>query len=167
MKLILFRHGLAMERDEAIKIRMEDSLRPLVDKGKEKAKVMSKALHKWEREVDFIVSSPYVRAMETAEILGGVYGGLEIQESAELVPSCPPAAFAQWLKSNAKTATTVVAVGHEPHLSCFASWSLTGSKTSFIDLKKSGMLCLEIESFEDLGPQSALLRWSVQPKNII
>lgn len=167
MKLILFRHGLAMERQESMAKKMEDSLRPLNPKGRERTLKIAKALEKMQLEVDLIVSSPLVRAMETAEILFQHCSVPDIHECSELVPAAPPQAFAQWLKNSARTSTCVLAVGHEPQLTIFASWAIAGTTTSVIDLKKSGMICLEVESFEDLSARSALLKWVIQPKNIL
>ncbi len=166
MKIILFRHGLAMEREDAIAKKMEDSLRPLVAKGKERTRKMAKLL--MDENVDLIASSPFVRAMETAEILHSVFRTEEIKECVELVPAAPPQAFAQWLKSQAKTKRCVLAVGHEPQLSVFASWALAGdANQSFIELKKSGAICLTFESFEDVTAKSARLNWVLSPKLIL
>lgn len=167
MKLILFRHGLALDRQESLAMKMADSLRPLVLRGRERTLKMGKALKKMDLPIDLIVTSPFVRAQETAQILFEFCKVAEIHECTELVPSAPPMAFAQWLKNTAKRATCVLAVGHDPQLSIFASWAIAGTTTSMIDLKKSGMICLEIESFEDLSAKSAILKWVVQPKNIL
>lgn len=164
MRLILFRHGLAMEREDWEKTSHDDSLRPLVEKGKAKTKEMGEVLHCWVPEVDMLVSSPYARAVQTANILKPLLKAPRVVESVELVPSAPPRAFCQWLQEQAAHAQTVVAVGHEPHLSSLASWLLSGHSESFIVLKKSGIIELEVESFEDLGPFAAELRCVVQPK---
>src|SRR5690606_5997861 len=85
-------------------------------------------------------------------------------EASELVPEAPPQAFARWLQNSAPRATSVLAVGHEPQLSVFASWCLAGASESFIDLKKSGAICLEIESFDAIAPGRATLKWILGPK---
>jgi phosphohistidine phosphatase len=164
MKIILCRHGLAMERDEAIAKKMADSFRPLVDKGYQKTERLAKFLKKQEPDIDMVASSPFVRAMQTAEILFRQTKVSDIQECMELVPSAPPQAFAQWLKSRAKTKTCVMAVGHEPQLSVLASWILAGTTQSFIDLKKSGAICLEVESLEEVYASSGRLKWVLPPK---
>lgn len=167
MKLIIFRHGIAVDREEFITKSKEDSLRPLTEKGRDKAKEMAKALCEWEPEVDLIVSSPYVRAMQTAEIIVQNYKRVEILESSELVPSSPPQAFAQWLAKQIRMETSIVVVGHEPHLSTFATWCLAGTTDSFIDLKKSGVICLEVESLAEVTQKSAVLKWMIQPKQLL
>jgi phosphohistidine phosphatase len=167
MKLILFRHGIAVDRDEFIAKNQEDSLRPLTEKGRERAKAMAKKLREIEPQVDLIISSPFVRAMQTAEIIFQAYKKIEIVESSELVPSSPPQAFATWLEKHIKMETSVIVVGHEPHLSTFATWTLAGSVNSFLDLKKSGIVCLEVESLAEVGPRTAELKGLLQPKHVL
>lgn len=167
MKLIIFRHGIAVEREEFIAKNQEDSLRPLTEKGRERAKAMAKKLRDIEPEIDLIVSSPYVRAMQTAELIFQAYKKVEIIECSELVPSSPPQAFATWLEKHIKMETSIVIVGHEPHLSTFATWTLSGAVNSFLDLKKSGILCLEVESLSEVGPKTAELKALLQPKHLL
>lgn len=164
MKLILFRHGLAVDRELALMRKMEDSQRPLVPKGREKTEKMAKRLKELGLKIEMLVSSPLVRAYQTAEILFPMVKSKDLHQCAELVPSAPPQAFAQWLKTHSKNATCVMAVGHEPQLSVFASWALAASIHSFIELKKSGALCLEFESLDDITARSATLLWVLQPK---
>lgn len=162
MKLILFRHGLAVDRNEYFG--KDDGLRPLVPKGKERTKLCGQKIKNWLENVDMIVSSPLMRAQQTAEILHDIFNQAKTLEAPELAPARSPAAFAQWLRLHAKKTNQIIAVGHEPHLSTFASWCLAGSQKTFIDLKKSGVICLEFESLEDINAGSALLKWVIHPK---
>lgn len=164
MKLILFRHGIAIDREEFIKKKKDDDLRPLTEKGRERTMIMAKALKSWLPEIDMVTSSPLVRAHQTAEIICETYKKSQIHESVELSPASPPMAYAQWLKLYAKTAQTIIAVGHEPQMSVFASWCLSGQTQSFIELKKSGIICLELASFEEIGPRTVNLLWAIPPK---
>ena len=159
MKLILFRHGLAVEHDDYIKTNQDDSLRPLVLKGKRRTMTMAKHLQSRIGSVDMIVSSPYVRAKQTAEILKRVLQPKKYFECVELIPSAPPMAFASWLRANAALATKIIVVGHAPQLNTFASWSLSGQLENFIDIKKSGMLGLEIENFQNYVSGQAELKF--------
>ena len=163
MKLILVRHGLAVEREEFALQRKDDSLRPLVDKGRERTEQMGRLLSGWVENVDILVTSPYVRAQQSAQILKKVLKPKTYFEAVELIPSAPPTVFAEWLRRNASLKTTVVAVGHEPQLDVFASWALSGLLESFIRIKKSGVLGLEVESFNNLNPQSVEVRFLVHP----
>ncbi len=167
MKLILFRHGVALDRDLAILQKIEDANRPLTERGRERSLKMAKHLKSWEDGVDLIVTSPLVRAKQTADILFHVMKSADVSVSSELVPSAPPQAFAQWLKTHAKTAVKILVVGHEPQMSQFASWALAGSEDSFLNLKKSGILCLEFQSLAEISRESAILAWSIQPKLLL
>jgi len=164
MKLILFRHGLAVEREEFQKKKLDDTLRPLVEKGKLRTELMAQFLEKNISEVDILVSSPYVRATQTAAILKRVLKPQKYSECVELIPSAPQVAFASWLKANAGTARTVIAVGHSPQLEVFASWCLSGLTESFLQIKKSGLLLLEIESFSEVAANKAELQYMIAPK---
>ncbi len=154
-----------MERDDALKKGMDDSLRPLVTKGKDRTKMMAKVLKDSDPEISMVVSSPFVRALETAEIICETYKIKTIHQCPELIPSAPPHAFLMWLKNEAKGNSRIITVGHEPQLGLFASWILAGTTLPFIEIKKSGIAAIELENFEELGPKSAHLKWLIGPKN--
>lgn len=166
MKLVIFRHGLAMERDEAFQRKIEDGQRPLVEKGKEKTRKVARFLKAQNEEYDIMLYSPLLRAKQTAEILKEVLGIRKTMEVMELVPDAPPETFAKWLQSSIPQATKVMVVGHEPQLSSFATWCLAGNRESFFDLKKSGAIGLEIESFSEISSGTAELKWLLHPKMI-
>lgn len=166
MKIILFRHGIAMDRDEAIKKKIDDDLRPLTDDGIEKTHKMAEYIADLFDDVDMIVTSPLLRATETAKIIAKTYKTQNILTSAELTPQSPPHAFAQWLKTHADESTCVIAVGHEPQMSTFATWALSGMNESFIKLKKSGVVCLDFESLDHVEARSADLLGLISPKMV-
>lgn len=164
MKIIIFRHGLAMERSVAIKCGIDDSQRPLVQKGKEQTRKMIGKIKKMIPEHTVLLSSSLLRALETAQILRDEVGFEAHSEISELSPEAPPQALAKWLNHSVPRAECVLIVGHEPQLTSFASWCLTGRSESFIDLQKSGVIVMETESFENLGPATAVLSWLSGPK---
>jgi phosphohistidine phosphatase len=164
MKLVICRHGMAVQREDFLRVKKDDSLRPLVAKGKDRARMTGRFLKNWGYDFDMVVTSPYLRARQTAEILADVLKVSNLFESPELVPQAPPPAFAQWLQIHADECLAVLVVGHEPQLSSFATWCLSGQKESFIDLKKSGLISLEVESFSQIHPGSAILEYVLSPK---
>ena len=115
-------------------------------------------------EVDLIVTSPFVRSRQTAEILSEIFGDIKVVESPELVPSSPPVAFLKWLKAHGRQLRRVVVVGHEPHLGTLASYLCAGVQESFIEVKKSGVVRLETGAFSDLGPGCSRLQMLLPPK---
>jgi phosphohistidine phosphatase len=167
MKMLLFRHGLAMDRELAALRKVEDSQRPLLAKGRERTEKMARFLKASEESFDLIVTSPFDRATQTAHILSRHLKFKKLMECSELVPSASPRAFAQWLKIHGQRSGHILVVGHEPQLSVFASWCLSGGTKSFIDLKKSGMLSLEFESSDQIRPRSATLLWALPPRLVI
>ncbi len=166
MKLVLFRHGLAMDRDEAVAKKIQDGHRPLVEKGGERTRKVARYLKAQEEDFEVLLYSPLLRSKQTAEILKEILGIKKMMEIIELVPDAPPEALAKWLQSSIPQVTKVILVGHEPQLSCFATWCLSGSRDSFIDLKKSGAIGLEIESFSEISSGTAELKWLLHPKMV-
>ncbi len=166
MRIYLLRHGTAIEREEAQAKGISDPDRSLVARGREKNLKMLQWFKSQGIQFDAMLVSPYKRAQQTAEQLRPLLVGAHHPNLVELIPSAPVSAFAQWLKSIHKNYTSMLVVGHEPMLSSFASWLCSGSQESFIDLKKSGCICLEIESLSDLNARSAELKWIVSPKQL-
>lgn len=157
-----------MDRVDSQAKRMQDSDRPLTEKGRSRTLRMAQYLLKQDDQVDLIVTSPYVRARETAKIIATAFGlSRKVIESSELVPSAPPQAFQQWLKKNISDATKIIVVGHEPHLSTFSSWATAGTTMAFIEIKKSGIVCLELESISEIHERSAQIKWIVQPASVL
>lgn len=164
MELIIVRHALAEEREDFKKKGLEDHLRPLTFKGRKRMQKVCVRLMDHIKEIDLIVSSPLTRARQTAEIVSQIYFETKVVEAPELVPESPPQAFLKWLRIQARHCRRVVVVGHEPHLTSFVSYLLTGKAESFIDLKKSGVIALKLESFATAEAGQAQLLYSIPPK---
>ena len=126
MKLLLLRHAIAEEQEDFARTGKDDRLRPLTDEGRKKMKQGAKGLRKVLPEIDLLATSPLTRAAQTAAIVDSVYGGLSEVEIAELSPEATPTDFLRWLRK--QKAETLVAVGHEPSISLFLSWLLTGTE---------------------------------------
>lgn len=167
MELILIRHAIAEEREEFIKKGLEDHLRPLTLKGRKRMQKVCVRMLDFVKEIDLIVSSPHTRARQTAEIVSQIYFETKVVEAPELVPHSPPQAFLKWLRVQGRNYRRIVVIGHEPNLSSFASYMLSGKADSFIDLKKSGIICLEMESFANADVGSSQLSYSIPPKFLI
>ena len=168
MELILVRHSIAEEREEFAKKSSEDHLRPLTLKGRKRAQKVAMQMRDWVGDdIDVIVSSPFTRARQTAEIFSQIFMDLKVLEAPELVPNAPPAAFLKWLKAHAKNYRRVLAVGHEPHLSVFASYMLCGKEESLLEVKKGAVVGLELESFNLGLAAKARLQYLLPPKFIV
>lgn len=169
VQLVLIRHGVAQEREEfQKKARLDDAFRPLTMKGRRRLEKMATVMkRRWVKEFDLIISSPYTRARQSAEIVSQIYNEKTIVECAELVPQSPPQAFVKWLKSQNFRGNSFAVVGHEPNLSLLSTYLLAGNEYPFLQFKKSGLLCLEVDMLKSLGPSSAQLQWFVSPKMVL
>src|SRR5690348_3940711 len=134
MRILIIRHAIAQERESFARPVQDDALRPLTSKGHKKMCKAARGLARLVPSVDVIASSPLVRAVQTAEIVADAFDGARNVQIAALSPRKPPAQLLEWLQAHQPDAT-VALVGHEPHLSTFLSWLLTGLQESFVVLK--------------------------------
>lgn len=164
MKLILFRHGLALDRDLALAQNISDELRPIVKKGADRTKKMGHYINEQWPDKYLVVYSPLLRSRQTSQALVKEVNCIEQKECSEIVPSAPVDSICHWLSRQHIQDQSVILIGHEPHLSLLGSWLIAGSTQSFFGLKKSGFALLEVEDFESLGPRRAELKALIQPK---
>jgi phosphohistidine phosphatase len=155
VKLLIIRHGPAGDREDWEAKGRDDRLRPLTAKGKNEIQKTAKVLVKLVPQLDLLATSPFTRAVETAEIVASRYR-CEAQPLDALTPDSPPDLLTPWLRQQ-PAGGTIATVGHEPHLSTLVAYLLTGGRTSFLDLKKGGACLLEVGV--PPGPGSGTLRW--------
>src|SRR5512134_3543141 len=86
MNLYFIRHAIAVEAGTPEY--ENDSLRPLTGKGKKKMQKIARGLKELGAEIDLILTSPYVRAAETAKILRKTFDlkKEDVVESEHLAP---------------------------------------------------------------------------------
>ena len=162
MRLLVVRHAAAEDKDEFARTGRSDDLRPLTAEGRRDMREAARGLRDVVPKLDVLATSPLVRAVETAEILGAAYDRKHVIVEA-LRPESRYDDLARWAREHAKQ-DVVAIVGHEPHLSGLVSWLLVGANRSFLDLKKGAACMLEIEDAPSAG--SAVLLWSMAPKQL-
>jgi phosphohistidine phosphatase len=108
-----------------------------------------------------ILSSPYVRARETAEIVGQVFG-LEVELWKPLIATANPHQLISHLVRVREN--DVLLVGHEPYLSELISVLICGNPEAQIELKK-GALC-KLRSDHLIYGQCATLEWLLAPSQL-
>lgn len=162
MKLLVVRHAPAADKDEFARTGKSDDLRPLTPAGKREMREVTRGLRGVVPAIDVLATSPLVRAVQTAEILGDSYKRKLVSVEA-LRPETRFEDFAIWARAHGGTKTVAI-VGHEPHLSGLASWLLASSKRSLLELKKGAACLLEFEDAPGAG--SATLLWSMAPKHL-
>jgi len=112
MKVHFIRHAQAIERSTEL----PDEYRNLTCRGRKRFRQVAARLKKIGIDPDYIITSPKVRAVQTAEILAETLGfSGEVQVSADLAAG-PDLAALRNLLGTRKTASEIVVVGHEPGL---------------------------------------------------
>lgn len=160
MDLYIIRHAIAV--DEANTDYESDSERPLTDKGRKKMRQIAKGLRNLGVEFDLILSSPYVRARETAEILADVFKmKKKLAFSDNLIPLGNPELFIGEINEK-YSGMSIALVGHEPHLSALVGLLTAEHAKLDITLKKGGVCYLRAD---DLHHQDhrATLEWLLTP----
>lgn len=128
-------------------------------------KEIGKGLKKMKISFDAILTSPLLRSKESAEILNAYCSNTKEVMVTDLLK--PGASFNNLIKflNKLKDSKKVAIVGHEPFLSTFASYCLTKNKSSLINLKKGGVLMLQVD--EVIKPGQCLLSWLMEPRQIV
>ncbi len=160
MNLYIIRHAIAV--DEAMSDYESDRERPLTDKGRRKMRQIAKALYNLGVDLDMILSSPYVRACETAEILADVFKmKKEIVLSDNLVPLGNPELLIGEINEK-YSVDSIALVGHEPYLSALISLLIADNAKIEITLKKGGVCFLTADDLHHLDHR-ATLEWLLTP----
>ena len=138
MEVYLIRHGIAAERGTY----RDDEQRTLVDKGRVKTAKVAQRLINIGLKFDLILTSPLVRAYQTAEILQ--QAGLS-QTLETFVPLKPEGKIEQWLEwlqpyQQANPQAKLALVGHQPNLGNWAEMLIWGTIKGQIAVKKAGVI---------------------------
>jgi phosphohistidine phosphatase len=159
MKLYLVRHATATEGLGG-NIR-RDADRPLVPEGRQEAERVAKLLKSMGVRADALISSPYVRARQTAEIFAEVLGGKANLQLSDLL--APGGSFSALCKeiSELKRAEEVFLFGHMPDMTRLAQAFLFCDRL-MMPFKKSAVCRIDLF---DLPPsQPGTLKWMITPK---
>jgi len=163
MRLYLMRHAIAVARGNPGDAR--DAQRPLTEDGREQARSVAKGLKRLKADADLIATSPYLRALQTAEQVAQLFGrGMPVKELDALRPDVNPAETS--LALNAFAAHDgIVLVGHEPHLGAWVAELVADRGGMRCRFKKAGVACIEIDRVPP--PQgSGTLQWLMSPKQL-
>lgn len=158
MDLILVRHAIAGERDP--NRWPDDSERPLTKAGIDKFERAAAGLRSIAGSVDLVLSSPYRRAWQTAEILEKVAGWPAPVECVELVPENNPEMVIE--RCNREGSGIIALVSHEPLLGELAAALMAGIGAPSQPLKKGGAVYLQAD--DEVSPGSMTVRWWLPPK---
>lgn len=164
MNLYLLRHGIAIPNDDPETV--PDSDRPLSAKGIKRMRKAAKGLRRLGIPFDSVLTSPFVRARQTAEMVAQALGlGDHLEELSTLAPG--HSASDLWTSlAPYHDREHLLLIGHEPFLSTLLSYLLTHNEKHSIavDFKKGGICRVEITA---LPPNKAgTLHWLLTPKQL-
>jgi phosphohistidine phosphatase len=150
MILYIVRHGIAIDRADPKA--PAEAERPLTAEGVRKTREVALGFREIGAEPDALVTSPYVRAAQTAEIFAEALGFSveKIRVSEALKPAENPADIVKELGH--LRAKEVALFGHAPHVDLLIA-HLAGGRAPFTELKKAGVACFE---------QTARGKWSLR-----
>jgi phosphohistidine phosphatase len=163
VQVYFMRHGIAADPEDYAK----DSDRPLTPKGRTKTEAIVQHLKQLNLQFDEILSSPLVRAHQTAEILLEQGLAPQLTVSDVLAPQGSFSDWLAWLKLWQQSGhESLVLVGHEPDLSQWAELLIWGDVKGAIALKKAGMIGITIpDAIDPIG--NSTLFWLTPPKFLI
>ncbi len=153
MKCYFLRHGIAADAE---RWEGRDADRPLTREGKEKMAREARAIAALALDLDAIVTSPLLRAKQTAEIVAAELE-MPVEEEARLGIGFDARALREIIAERPDVGALLL-VGHEPGMSLTIGASIGGAR---IVLKKAGLACVE---FHDVASLHGELLWLVPPK---
>ncbi|RPI18116.1 MAG: phosphohistidine phosphatase SixA [Ignavibacteriae bacterium] len=131
MDVYLIRHGEAVELNKEI---VEDGFRYLTREGREKAVEVAKRLKYLDTGFDCIVSSPLVRAVQTAEIFAAVLNHTtKVKTAVELIGGNTITRFKHLLQRNSHH-KNIACFGHSPDVNHFATGLLKDHNVKELNL---------------------------------
>jgi phosphohistidine phosphatase len=157
VEIYILRHGVAEDGHAG----MKDADRALTGEGGKKLQSVLRRARAVDVEPAVILTSPYRRARETAQIAAEalrVEGSLE--ESLALTPDGSPEGVWHAIRAH-KGAPQVMIVGHEPLFSAVYAY-LLGEPALQIDVKKGSLGRIDVDRFT--GQPHGILRWLIYPK---
>jgi phosphohistidine phosphatase len=163
MELYILRHAIAEAAPNPPS--GGDSKRRLTAEGADKMRRAAKGMKALELSFDVIISSPYLRAKETAEIVAGaLQAGKKLELSELLEPDANGREFVEELKKKHGEKKQVLIVGHEPGLSRLISVLTSGQARTAIELKKGALCKLTVEELD--YERCATLEWLLTSRQL-
>lgn len=158
LEIYLVRHAVAAERGPKYP---DDRLRPLTPEGVKRFRDSVKGLNKFGVEIDQVLTSPLLRARDTATLLASALKPKPpIEEVEALAPGGRHVAIVDAIKASAKRHRRLALVGHQPDLGEFTA-RLLGARGS-VEFRKGAICLIDVDSATPGGPGT--LRWFLPPR---
>jgi phosphohistidine phosphatase len=158
MEVYLLRHGIADDDSPTGR----DADRPLTDQGRRKLHEVLKLAAAASVAPAVVVSSPYLRAKQTAEIATELLGCKEeIHYANALTPEADPEELWMEIRNAYRGHSSVLLASHEPLMGRSLGY-LLGQPGMLVDFKKGALVRVDIEGF-GIQPRG-ILKWMLVPK---
>ncbi|MBI3265047.1 MAG: phosphohistidine phosphatase SixA [Acidobacteria bacterium] len=154
--MYLVRHAIAAEPGPEYP---DDADRPLTHQGEARFRKEVRALAALDIKIACVLTSPLIRARQTAELLREQYHDASLVETEALAPGGSYRAVLAALSALGDCSSAAL-VGHAPDIGELAA-RLLGARGA-IEFKKGAICCIELSSLPPAGPGT--LRWFVQPR---
>jgi phosphohistidine phosphatase len=158
VNLYILRHAKAGERSARFP---DDSKRPLTKDGEKEMFRVAKGMRAMELSVGLILSSPYVRAKRTAEIVAEVFKSNKLRLSKNLASGADSRDLIRELNDDYSSLKNILLVGHEPYLSKLISRLSAGDEKLSLHFKKAGLCKLTVGELR-FG-RCATVEWILTP----
>lgn len=149
-QVYLIRHGIAVERD----LSKKDETRPLTEQGRKKTKKVAQQIKDIGIYFDIILTSPLLRATQTAEILREEGLTQTLETFSALAPAGEIQEWLTWWEhwhiETTHQEGKVALVGHQPDLGDWAELLIWGQIQEKLVVKKAGVIGLNCP--EDVSP---------------
>lgn len=156
-ELYLIRHAIAEERGDAWP---DDSKRPLTDDGKSAMRKAARGFARLGEPLDVVLTSPYTRARQTAEIVANEFDTRpQLVVADSLTPSGTFQGVLTDLEKLAKK-SRIALIGHEPSIGELAA-RFAGLRRP-LEFKKGAICRIDVKTLPPAGPGA--LRWFATPK---
>jgi phosphohistidine phosphatase len=164
MNLYIIRHAIAVE--PGTPGYEDDSQRPLTGKGKKKMASVAQGLKNLDVEIDLMLTSPYVRAADTAKIVRKMFelNKDQVVETELLTPTGYADQLINLINEKYSQIANLALVGHEPYLSNLISMLVAGNPDAGFDLKKGGVCLLTVETLQ--YGRCAAVEWFLAPTQL-
>lgn len=140
-------------------------MRELTPKGTAKMRRIAVGMLALELKFDLILSSPYLRTRQTADIVADVFDARQVLRFTDnLIPGAAGERVVAEINKQYRKRENILLVGHEPTLSSLISMLLSGDQTLAITMKKAGLCCLSIPVLT--YGRCAMLEWIMYPSHL-
>jgi phosphohistidine phosphatase len=162
MELYVLRHAMAVDQEHTDR----DAERMLTTEGRERLRRSTRCWDGLGVTVDLILTSPFLRARQSAEVAAvalGMAGGIEVCPA--LSAGASPSAIVRAIAERCQEDHRVMIVGHEPDLGRLVSVLVCGDDGAGFRMKKAGLTKLAVDGLE-VG-RCAVLEWHLWPRHML